>query len=405
MADNEPVTGTQGPIPPEQPPAGGRATATVAPPTGTAWRRAFGGVREQLGLRGMISEYMVPVEVNTFWYTLGGVLAILLVLEIATGMLLALRYLPDAGQAYQLTAKLLGEGGWSVVLNFHYWTSYVIFALVIVHMLRVFFSGGYRGPRNGLWQIGVGLAGTEFLLSTTGETLHWDERGFAVPWHTSEILEAVGLDKTLHYTHPDLLNVGKATRLLIPYYAFHVSILPIVLLGLIAMHYYLIKVKGISLPFWHKPTGRTAPFSEHVRAWLTYSAVIVGVLLVVSIFVDRDPGPAPQLLPSSPFYGSKHGPGGLGIVPTWPIMWTHGMNRFVAITFHLEPDIWGTMVGMLLMTLALVLIPFVDRSTGEPASWEEALSLRRRGWAYLLMALFWVILVIGSITNIVSPKG
>ena len=165
-------------------------------------------------------------------------------------------------------------------------------------MLRVFFSGGYRGPRTGLWQIGVGLAGTVFLLSTTGETLHWDERGFAVPWHTSEILEAVGLDKTLHYTHPDLLNIPKATRLLIPYYAFHVSILPILLLGLIAMHYYLIKVKGISLPFWHKPTGRTAPFSEHVRAWLGYSAVILGVVVLVSIFVDRDPGPAPQLLPS-----------------------------------------------------------------------------------------------------------
>jgi quinol-cytochrome oxidoreductase complex cytochrome b subunit len=353
----------------------------------------------------MISEYMVPVEVNTFWYTLGGVLAILLVLEIATGMLLALRYIPDAGQAYQLTARLLGEGGWSVVLNFHYWTSYVIFALVIIHMMRVFFSGGYRGPRTGLWQIGVALAGTVFLLSTTGETLHWDERGFAVPWHTSEILEALGLDKTLHYTHPDLLNVGKATRLLIPYYAFHISILPILLLGLIAMHYYLIKVKGISLPFWHKPTGRTAPFSEHVRAWLTYSAVIVGVLLAVSIFVDRDPGPAPQLLPSSPFYGSEHGPGGLGIVPTFPIMWTHGMNRFVTIAFHLEPDIWGTMLGILLMTVALVAIPFVDRASSEPHSWEEALSLRRRGWAYLAMAVFWVILIIGTITNIVSPKG
>ena len=405
MNGNAPGAGQDGPVHAGEPQEGRRATATVAPPTGTAWRRAFGGVREQLGLRGMISEYMVPVEVNTFWYTLGGVLAILLVLEIATGMLLALRYVPDAGQAYQLTARLLGEGGWSVVLNFHYWTSYVIFALVLIHMLRVFFSGGYRGPRGGLWQIGVGLAGTVFLLSTTGETLHWDERGFAVPWHTSEILEVVGLDKTLHYTHPDLLNVGKATRLLIPYYAFHVSILPIVLLGLIAMHYYLIKVKGISLPFWHKPTGRTAPFSEHVRAWLTYSAVIVGVLLAVSIFVDRDPGPAPQLLPSSPFYGSEHGPGGLGIVPTFPIMWTHGMNRFVTIAFHLEPDIWGTMLGILLMTVALVAIPFVDRGASEPHSWDEALSLRRRGWAYLAMAVFWVILIIGTITNIVSPKG
>jgi len=39
-------------------------------------------------------------------------------------MVLALRYIPDAGQAYQITSKLLGEGGWSVALNFHYWTSY-----------------------------------------------------------------------------------------------------------------------------------------------------------------------------------------------------------------------------------------------------------------------------------------
>jgi len=385
---------------------GGGAAETLEHPTGAEWRRAFRGrVKEQLGLRGMISEYLVPVETNTFWYTLGGVLAILLALEIATGMLLALRYIPDAGRAYGITSTLLHEGGWSVVLNFHYWNAYVIFALILVHMMRVFFSGGYRGRRTGLWQIGVGLAGTVFLLSITGETLHWDERGFAVPWHTSEILEALGLDKTLHYTHPDLLNVDKATRLLIPYYAMHVAILPILLLALLAMHYYLIKVKGISLPFWHKPSGRKAPFSKHVKLWFAYSAVVVGALLVVS-FISRDPGPEPQLLPTSPFFGSAHGPGGLGIVPTYPIMWTHGMNRFVTIAFGLEPDIWGTVIGMLLMTAALVAVPFLDRGgPEEPHSWSEALSLSRRGWAYLAIVVFWAVMIIGTVTNIVSPKG
>ena len=92
-------------------------------------------------------------------------------------------------------------------------------------------------------------------------------------------------------------------------------------------------------------------------------------------------------------------------MPTFPIMWTHGMNRFVTIAFGLEPDIWGTVIGMLLMTAALVVIPFVDRGAGEPTSWAEALSLRRRGWAYLAMAVFWVILIIGTITNIVTPVG
>jgi menaquinol-cytochrome c reductase cytochrome b subunit len=363
-------------------------------------------IKEQLGLRGIVSEYLIPVETNTIWYVLGGVLAIALVLEVLSGMILALRYIPDAGTAFQITSKLLREGGWSVALNFHYWNSYVIFGLVMIHMLRVFLSGGYRRGKTGLWLVGVGLAGVVFLLSLTGETLHWDERGFAVPWHVAEFFEAFGLQHLFHYARrPDLITIPSATGRLIPFYALHVAVLPILLFALIGMHYYLIKVKRISVPFWHKPTGRTGPFTEHVKMWFAYSGVILGGILLISIFIHRSPGDAPQLLRSSPFFGSEHGPGGLGIVPTFPISWTHGMNRFVAIAFHLEPDIWGTIVGMFLMTAALVVIPFLDRSEVEPTSWGEAFDLQKRGWAFLAMSMFWVIMITGVLTNAITPKG
>src|SRR6266540_1434217 len=323
MTDTQPAA-PQAPAPSDEQ---ARETAKVAPPTGADWRHAFRDrVKDQLGVRGMVSEYLIPVETNTFWYSLGGVLGISLVLEILTGFVLSLRYVPDAGRAYGITKTLLNEGGWSVVLNFHYWNAYLIFALVMVHMMRVFLSGGYRGAKKGLWQIGVALAGTVFLLSITGEALHWDERGFGVPWHTSEVLEAVGLDKTLHYSHEDLLNIPKATNLLIPYYDLHVAILPILLLALIAMHYYLIKVKGISLPFWHKPTGRRVPFSTHIREWSIYSVFILGAILVVSFF-HRSAGPEPQLLPTSEFYGSEEGPGGLGIPGDRGVLGGHDHRR------------------------------------------------------------------------------
>lgn len=107
-------------------------------------------VKEQLGPRGMISEYLIRVETNTLWYTLGGALAIALVLEVLTGVILALRYLPDAGRAYGITTSLLEEPGWSVALNFHYWNSYVIFGLVMIHMMRVFLSGGALSCVNGV---------------------------------------------------------------------------------------------------------------------------------------------------------------------------------------------------------------------------------------------------------------
>jgi quinol-cytochrome oxidoreductase complex cytochrome b subunit len=373
--------------------------------TETATGRLRDVISEQLGIRGIVREYMIPVDTNTIWYSLGGVLAISLALEIVSGIFLALRYPPDAGTAFGTTALLLKEGGWNVDLNFHYWNSYVIFGLVMIHMVRVFLSGGYRMAKKGLWQVGVALAGVVFLLSISGETLHWDERGFAVPWHTAEIFEALGLEKAFHYARTDLLTIPSATRHLIPFYAFHIAVLPILLLGLIAMHYYLVKIKHISLPFWHKPTGRVAPFTEHIKEWLLWSAVILGPILLISIFVHRGPGDAPQLLRISPFFGSEHGPGGLGIVPTYPISWTHGMNRFVTLAFHLEPDIWGTVIGMVLMAGALVAIPYLDRGKLEPTSWAEAFSLRDRGWAFAAMGLFWVIMIVGVVTNAVTPVG
>jgi quinol-cytochrome oxidoreductase complex cytochrome b subunit len=363
-------------------------------------------IKEQLGLRGIVSEYLIPVETNTVWYVLGGVLAIALVLEVLTGMILAFRYIPDAGRAYQITSQLLRESWWSVDLNFHYWNSYVIFGLVMIHMFRVFLSGGYRRGKTGLWLIGVGLSGVVFLLSLTGETLHWDERGFAVPWHVAEFFEATGLQHVFNYARdPDLLNVSSATGRLIPFYSLHIAILPILLFVLIGMHYYLVKVKRISVPFWHKASTATGPFTEHVKMWFAYSGVIFGVVLLISIFVDRSPGDAPQLLPSSPFFGSEHGPGGLGIVPTFPIGWTHGMNRWITLTFNVDPDIWGTVIGMAVMTAALIVIPFVDRSDHEPASWGEALDLRQRGWAFLAMAVFWVTMITGLLTNAITPVG
>ena len=82
------------------------------------------------------------------------------------------------------------------------------------------------------------------------------------------------------------------------------------------------------------------------------------------------------------------------------------MNRFVDIAFGLTPDIWGTVIGLALMAGALIAVPYLDRGgPTEPRSWAEALSWRSRGWAFSAIALFWVVLVIGTLTNIITPVG
>jgi hypothetical protein len=107
----------------------------------------------------------------------------------------------------------------------------------------------------------------------------------------------------------------------------------------------------------------------------------------------------------APLYKAGHGPGGLGYKPTYPISWTHGMNVFVEKVFGIDPDIWGTMLGMAIMLLALLIIPFVDLGKKEPENSREAFDLRKRGLAFLAMALFWVVMIVGVITNAIAGPG
>ncbi len=144
--------------------------------------------------------------------------------------------------------------------------------------------------------MGSALAGLTFVISLTGEALHWDEVGFGVPWNISEALNAVGLAGAFNYTSDALLAIPTATEKLAQIYVLHISIVPIVLGLFIGWHYLLIRFKGISVPFWLRPSGRTAAFSEHVRGWVILSVVLLGVVLLISILVPRDAGTAPQLI-------------------------------------------------------------------------------------------------------------
>ena len=82
------------------------------------------------------------------------------------------------------------------------------------------------------------------------------------------------------------------------------------------------------------------------------------------------------------------------------------MNIFFGEHLGIEPDIWGTVSGMVLLLGALLAIPFVDSNTEEPHSMRAAFSLERgRLWAFVLIGLFWAVFIIGVIQNAVAGAG
>ncbi|HLN89657.1 MAG TPA: hypothetical protein VK253_06290, partial [Candidatus Binatia bacterium] len=178
---------------------------------------------------------------------------------------------------------------------------------------------------------------------------------------------------------------------------------PMLILLFVGLHLYLVRAKGISQPFWKKPSGRKAPFTQHIKIWLAGGLIILIALLLIAAFVPRDAGVAPQLIPSSPLYGTSDDPGGLGFKPTFPIGWTRGMNIFAA-QLGVEPDIWGAMTATVLFGLILLIIPFIDRGK-EPSDTSGVFSARKRIWAFVAMAIFWIIFVLGIILNTITAVG
>ena len=79
--------------------------------------------------------------------------------------------------------------------------------------------------------------------------------------------------------------------------------------------------------------------------------------------------------------------------------------NIIAANLGIDPDIWGTVLAMTVMLVALLLIPFIDRAEHEPESTGAAFDLRKRGWAFLAMGVFLVVLIAGVVQNAISEAG
>ncbi|HEY62865.1 MAG TPA: DUF4405 domain-containing protein, partial [Anaerolineae bacterium] len=130
---------------------------------------------ERLGLTTIydtILDRKVP-EVN-WWFTLGSASLFLFLMQGITGIFLSVYYVPSPNQAYDSIEYIMNEVafGW-LVRGIHHWGASVMVLIVFIHMLRVFFYGAYKFPREVTWLTGVLL-----LLSVLGSGF----TGYLLPW-------------------------------------------------------------------------------------------------------------------------------------------------------------------------------------------------------------------------------
>jgi quinol-cytochrome oxidoreductase complex cytochrome b subunit len=166
--------------------------------------------------------------------------------QIVTGILLTFYYVPSPDLAYESVQAISTEVrfGW-FIRSIHRWSSHLMIVTLLLHMTRVFFTGAYRKPRELNWMIGCGLLLTTLGMGFTGYSLVWEQLSYWGATVAANILSAVPF---VGGELADFLRGGPTVgqSMLTRLFVFHIGALPTALVGLIALHIYLIRGHGVS---------------------------------------------------------------------------------------------------------------------------------------------------------------
>jgi len=177
-------------------------------------------------------------------FCLGGLsLALFLVLTV-TGILLMLYYHPSTPRAYEDMKDLEFVVSSGVFLrNLHRWSAHLMVIAVFLHMLRVFFTGAYRPPREYNWVVGVLLLVLTLLLSFTGYLLPWDQLAYwAITVGTNMAGYVPILGDRIRFLLLGGHSIGENT--LIRFYVLHCVVLPLAIVVLMAVHFWRVRKDG-----------------------------------------------------------------------------------------------------------------------------------------------------------------
>jgi quinol-cytochrome oxidoreductase complex cytochrome b subunit len=210
-------------------------------------KRVFPWLDERLGLTTIYKttlDRMVP-KVN-WWFTLGSATLFLFVMQVVTGIMLSVYYVPSPDKAYDSIEYIMTgvTFGW-LIRGIHHWGATLMVITVFIHMLRVFFYAAYKYPREITWTTGVLLLLTTLGMGFTGYLLPWDQKAY---WATTVGTSIAGTVPGIGDFILRALRGGSdlSAVTLARFFSAHIWMLPAVIIALIGVHLYLVIRLGIS---------------------------------------------------------------------------------------------------------------------------------------------------------------
>jgi ubiquinol-cytochrome c reductase cytochrome b subunit len=222
---------------------------------------------ERLQLKASVKETMehpVPRRTASWFYVFGSAALTVFGLQLVTGILLAILYVPSAGEAWNGLQAINQQvaAGW-FIRALHGWGSNFMVALVLIHMVQVFLFGAYKYPRELTWILGVFLLLVTLGMAFTGQIMRWDQDaywGLGIGASISSRVPFVGPAVVKLLLGGPIIAGATLSR----FFALHVFVIPGLLIGFVSLHLLLVLKLGIN--DWPMP-GRIVRRSTYLQEY------------------------------------------------------------------------------------------------------------------------------------------
>ncbi len=333
----------------------------------TLFKRLIDWIDVRIGARQLAKEelvdYLLPANIN-FWYSMGSILLFIFVMQVVTGILLLIYYVPDADKAFRSVTFIMNDVpfGWLIRMC-HAVGSNMMVLVLLLHMFSVLFMGSYKSPRELNWVTGFILLTLVQGISLTGYLLPWSQLSF---WATTVATNSVSAIPAVGQYLVEFLRGGKLVGppTLGRFFALHVAVIPLTIAAVVGLHLFLLERIGVSTPpFGLKETknpwrpdgfryedhpGGIPFFPNYALQDLTSISIYLACFLGVVFFDPYLFFPKDAFLPANAFQTPAH------IKPEWYFLANYQTLKIFPNEFI------GLAVQGAAMTF-LALLPFIDR--------------------------------------------
>ncbi len=320
------------------------------------------------------SKVARPTLKFTYTWGLGGMAILLLAVLVGTGILLMFVYTPSPDTAYNDMLALQTDVNFGQLLrNLHHWSGNLLVIVAFLHLLRVFFTGGMRPPREFNWALGVALLLLVVGANFTGYLLPWDQLAY---WAVTVGSSLLGYIPFVGESLSQLILGGPevSAATLTNFYGLHVAIIPMLIFFIASFHIWRVRKDTLSIPrnLDEEPTGRVEKVStlpNLVSIEVVFALVVMAGLLLWASWVN-----APLEAAADP----NHSPN-----PAKAAWYFMGLQELL---LHFHP-VFGAIVIPALGMAGLVVFPYLRFDTDSEGIWFRSRKGRRMAWVAAISAL------------------